>query len=307
VWPPNTTKLRVASLKQLTDDGRVKGTLRSDGTRLYFTEAEGARSILVSAPISGSPVRPIETPFTNVSLQDLSNDGNTLLFLSYEGITMEGPLWTIATRGGKPRRISEATCNFARWSPDNGKIACAHGTAITVMNADGGNVRTAGAFSFPVGPIVWMPDGQHLRFVLEDTTNHTTSQWEMGLSERGSIAQAQRLSLGSHCCADWTWTRDGKSFVYTEIDSNGRSHLRMQTSRSSHPYELPISIGTLGAAAPGADRSSLFLTISGAYRGELLKFDSKQKTLQTFLPGLSAAFLAFSGDGHWITYTNTLD
>src|SRR4029077_9088615 len=120
VWPPTTTNLRVASLKQLTDDGRVKGTLRSDGTRLYFTEAEGARSILVSAPISGSPVRPIETPFTNVSLQDLSNDGNTLLFLSYEGITMEGPLWTIATRGGKPRRISEATCNFARWSPDNG-------------------------------------------------------------------------------------------------------------------------------------------------------------------------------------------
>jgi Tol biopolymer transport system component len=308
-WLSRSTKanaIRPVSLKQLTDDGRLKAALRTDGTTLYFTAAEGARSILMTAPVSGSPITRINTPFNNVSLQDLSRDGKTLLLVSYEGISLEGPLWTMPAQGGKLHRVGEAVCNFARWSPDNSKIACAHGTTLTVMNAEGGNERDVEVSALPVGPLLWNPDGQRLRFVLEQATEHLTSQWEIGTSEEGATARA--LGLGNNCCSDWTWTRNGKKFVYTQFDRAGKSHLRIQDGSSdSHSYEVPIDIGPLWTAAPGVDPDSLFLLISTSYRGELLEFDGKQQTLRPYLPGLSAVFIAFSPDGQWITYAKTQD
>ncbi|HEY2393176.1 MAG TPA: hypothetical protein VGK22_18515 [Candidatus Angelobacter sp.] len=307
IRPRKTTGLRVVSIKQLTDDGHVKGNLQTDGTKLYFNMVEGARAVLASAPMSGSPVRIIDTPFSNVALMDLSKDGKSLLVFPYEGIGIEGPLWTMPSQGGPPHRVGEAVCNYAKWSPDDSIIACVHGTTITLMNADGSNTRTAAAFSLPVGKVVWSPDGQRLRFALHQTSAHTTSLWEIGVTETGNPSQARPLGLGASCCNDWAWTSEGKNFVYTEIDAAGKSHLKIQTSGpASHVYELPLNIGTLWTAVPGS-ADSLFLMISSAYRGELLKFDTRQKTLQSYLPGVSAAFVAYSPDAHWITYINTQD
>jgi len=70
---------------------------------------------------------------------------------------------------------------------------------------------------------------------------------------------------------------------------------------------MPLSIGNLWSIAPGKSGNDLYLSIANAYRGELLKFDRQQKALQTFLPGVSAAYVAFSPDGQWITYSNTED
>jgi Tol biopolymer transport system component len=309
-WLSRSTKasvIRPVSFNQVTDDGRLKTTLRTDGTTLYFTAAEGARSILMTAPVSGSPISRIDTPFNNVSLQDLSRDGKTLLLVSYEGIWLEGPLWTMPTQGGKPHRVGEAVCTFARWSPDNSKIACARGTTLTVMNSEGGNERNVEVSALPVGPLLWSPDGRRLRFVLEQATEHIRSQWEIDTSE-GAAAQARALAFGNNCCWDWTWTRDSKKFVYTQFDRAGKSHLRIQDGSSdSSSYELPVDIGPLWTAAPGADPDSLFLLISTSYRGELLEFDGKQQTLRPYLPGLSAVFIAFSPDGQWITYAKTQD
>src|SRR6267142_1281126 len=97
--------IRPMGLRRITDDGNGKGNLRTDGKTLYFTEAQGARSVLAADPLSGSPVRFIKTPFSNVSLQDLSSDGKTLLILSYDGIIIAGPLWTMPAQGGDPRRV----------------------------------------------------------------------------------------------------------------------------------------------------------------------------------------------------------
>jgi Tol biopolymer transport system component len=306
--PHKVTGLRVVSIRQLTDDAHEKGNLQSDGNTLYFNLMEGAHLVLKSAPASGSPIRSIETPFSNVSLLDLSKDGKTLLVLSYSGIVVEGPLWTIPTQGGKPRHVGEAVCNYARWSPENTKIACARSTTIVVMDADGGNSRIVGAFAAPVRLVGWTPDGQRIRFVLEHAAAHAASQWEININGKDSQAQARPLNLGENCCSDWRWTGDGKKFIYTEIDGAGKSHLRIQTHDSSRGDELPINIGTLGMAIPGRSADSLFLLISNTYRGELLKFNGKREGgLQTYLPGVSAAFVAFSPDGKWITYVNTQD
>jgi dipeptidyl aminopeptidase/acylaminoacyl peptidase len=55
---------------------------------------------------------------------------------------------------------------------------------------------------------------------------------------------------------------------------------------------------------PGRTSDTLYLTASTAERGELLRFNAEQKAWQTFLPGLSAAYVAFSPDGKWMTYSD---
>jgi Tol biopolymer transport system component len=297
--------IRPIKLKKLTDDGRAKGgNLRTDGTTLYFNQQEGGRTILASAPTSGSPIRRIATPFSNVALQDLSPDGQALLVLSYEKITIEGPLWAIPAKGGTPRRVGNAVCNFARWSPDNRRIACADKTKIAFMDIDGSNPQTIASFSMPVSQITWTPNGDRLLYVLDDTTAHTSSQWEIGVAPDGTVTKPRQLQLGTGCCMDWTWTGDHKVLFYIERDAGGKTHLMVQTERLSQPTELPVDIGPVWPVVAGKTGNSLYLAIGGAAQAELLKFDSRQKAFETMLPGLSADYLSFSPDGQWMTYTD---
>ncbi|HEU5415403.1 MAG TPA: hypothetical protein VFW31_16670 [Candidatus Angelobacter sp.] len=304
---PTYATLRPFSLRQLTDNGWPKFNIRTDGTTLYFNQIEGARSLLFSAPVSGHVTQQIETPFSNVALQDVSKDGKTLLITSYAGILIEGPLWTVAASGGTPKRVGEAECNFARWSPDNRKIACAVGTEITLMDADGSNIRTIESSSSPAGPVSWNPDGSGLRYVLQTPIAGGFSQWEMQITPDGSAGPARKLNFGPNCCFDWAWTADGRAFVHTDYIVDGKARLVLEPGGSGHPLEVPLKIGALFGVSPAVTGDALYLDIGSAFRGELLKYNSSQKALQTFLPGISAAFVAFSPDGKWITYSNSED
>jgi Tol biopolymer transport system component len=302
--PLVAASIRVVSLKQLTDDGHTKLAVRTDGTSLYFTEIAGARVLLMSAPMTGSPVRHIETPFANVSLQDLSKDGKNLLVFSYEGIFLEGPLWVVPVQGGTLRRIGEAQCSAARWSPDNSRIACAYRTSISVMNSDGSKPRTLASLSSPVSLVGWTPDGRHLRYTLQDMTDHTFSQWEVPLDHNGTAGKPQKLGFGADCCAEWSWTADGKASFAADFDKIENSRLMIKTARSRQTTEVPLNIGTLWSVASGPSGNLLYLLIGSASRSELLKFDAKENSLQTYLPGISGEYLAFSPDRKWITYTD---
>ena len=303
--PHNTLRIRPLSIRKVTDDGHVKGGMQTDGTTLYFVETRGARAVLMSAPLTGGSSHAIDTPFSNVSLQGLSNDGKTLLILSYEGIIIEGPLWTIAARGGTPRRLGNASCNFARWSPDNRRIACARRTAVTVMDADGSNQYTVASFAMPVSQVIWTPDGNRLRYVLADTLAHTLSQWEIEAAPRERGAPARELALGPGCCLDWTWAPDGSTFFYTALDADGKTHLMAQSGASGSVTELPVNIGVLWPVVAGKTDNTLYLAITDAPRGELLKFDVQRGSLESVLTGLSAEYLSFSRDGQWMSYTDS--
>ena len=303
--------VRPFSLNKITDDGKQKAGLvfaglRTDGTRLFFTEMQGGRQILVSAPLSGSPVRPIETPFSNVYLQDLSRDGTTLLITSFEGFGAEGPLWALPVNGGTPQRVGSARCYYARWSPDNSKIACAGKTSISVMDPDGSNARTIASFSSPVGLITWTPDGAHLRYTLEDATVHTFSTWEIAVTPDRTSTQPHRLPLGPDCCVDWTWMHDGKAFAYAELDANGKTHLMIQTRDATNPTELPLDIGTLRGVVASKSGDGLYLVIDTSIRSQLLRFEAKLRVFETMLPGLSAEYLSYSPDGKWMAYTKSM-
>jgi DNA-binding winged helix-turn-helix (wHTH) protein/Tol biopolymer transport system component len=302
--------VHAVSLKQLTDDGRAKGNLRTDGTTLYFNETEAFQTILVSAPASGQPIHQIETPFPNVMLQDLSSDGKTLLVTSVEGIRTEGPLWTIPVQGGKPQPVGDAQCNVARWSPENRRIACAAFTKIILIDAESPRPQTVVSFPSPVNQVGWTPDGARLWFVLEDTMSHTNSQWEMEVNQNGIPGQAKELRLGQGCCTNWAWTPNN-TLVYTKLDANGKSHLMIVPATSplaaAREAALPPKIEDILALTPGRTDNTLYLATNNASPGELWRFNVEQQEWRAFLPRVSATYVAFSPDGQWITYENTQD
>lgn len=295
--------VRPFSFRQLTDDGRAKMNLRTDGKNLYFDEFEVNREILVTAPIGGGPTREIKTPFANVELQDVLENGKSILVTSFEGSELDRPLWIVSTGDRAPIRVGDILCRVARWSPSDHRVACGNGTSITLLGLDGSHPRTIGHLPGVVWTLAWSPDGHRLRFVLQDLHTHDYSAWEIDASNDAAgenQPSATRLPWGENCCADWTWTGNGERFLYLKTET--RPVLREQIRGLSGVSEIPISIGSTAWLAGGKSPDSAYLLVQHTLQNQVLKFDPQRKTFQTVLPSLSATFLSFSRDGQWMTY-----
>ena len=300
---------------RLTDDGRFKLNLRSHGKTLYFDEFEGQREVLATLPQAGGPVRLIPTPFANVSLEDVSNDGRNILVTSFQGIEDRKPLWTMPVAGGAPKRIGDVFCNCARWSPDNSRIACASGHNLVVLNSDGSASRVLASYGGLPQSLLWSPNGESLRFVVDDPASRRNSSWELEIGTRAEAGptRAIRLPFGPKCCDNWTWTANASDFVYAKsLDNAGNSVLAVRTESRlekwlSPQMELPIKIGGIEGLASSAAENGLYLIVSNPIRGELLKFDAEQKSVQVLLPGISGPFLSYSRDGKWVSYVDAAD
>jgi len=299
--------------EKLTDDGHYKFNLRTDGRALYFNEFEVSREVLLSSPTGGGPVHPINTHFSNVDLQDVSNDGQRLLVMPFKGTEPEREVWIMPSQGGAGSRVGDVQCRQARWSPDNRRIACLTGTMIILINSDGSNTRTVGPFGSVPVQLAWSPDGDRLRFALAANTEADRSPWEITVREKDDAPSLPRkLALGGNCCGDWSWTQNGKNFVYMKSNAAGNVVLATRPENSGliswlgRESELPIKIGTVDGFAPAITGNKLYILVKGDFRGQLLKFHFPQQPPQTILHGLSAILLSFSRDGQWMTYM-TLD
>jgi Tol biopolymer transport system component len=198
--------------------------------------------------------------------------------------------WAIMARASSRADATafSATCSVARWSPDNTKIACVSNTTISMLDADGSNLRTIGSYSSPVGALIWAPDGGGLRFALYDPYRHDQSLWDvpLGKGTTSTPSLTPGLPRDGTCCIDFAWMPDGKTFIYVTLDANRRSHLMAQIDGSSREVELPTKTNEFGGLAPA--KNALYLRVAGTSRGELLRFDRKQNVFQVYRPELSA-------------------
>ena len=305
------SELHVNGFVQLTDDGRRKQFLRAYGDTLYFDELEGVHEVLAEAPTQGGEPRLIATPFTNVELQDVSNDGKSLLVTSYEGAESDRKLWVLPLGGGSPQRVGEIVARLARWSPDNQRMAYSHGPVVSVAAVDGGQTQVVGTYRGQPRRLVWSPDGTRLRFQLWSDSAFEPSAWEAVLTsgKKWKIAGVRRLSVDADCCADWTWTRDGRQFVYLLSSARSGSRLVVESESAWQNWfeskpAIPVNIGFLDGLTPGGNSQSLYLLASSTERGEFLKYNSRDEQFETYLPGVSGHYLSYSRDGKWIAHTN---
>ena len=310
---PSERVIRPTRITKLTDDGRYKLNLKTDGRFLYFNEIEGNREVLATVSVDGGVIQQIYHPFANVDLQDLSGNGEHLLGLTYLGTEPERPLWYIPVQGGTPGRISDLTCHLARRSPNNRFVACATGTEIIVRNLETDNSRTVGPFASAVTNLEWTPDGEKIRFSLQDIRAGNFSIWEFPFTDdkRNEMFSAERLRFGDSCCSSWGWMNQGHDFVYLKPGGKGKLSLFVKPERSeliswtTPEYEVPVEIGMLETLTSANRANRLYLLIEGGARDQLLKYDTERAAFQTVLPGLSANYVTFSRDGQWMTYVDS--
>ena len=109
----------------------------------------------------------------------------------------------------------------ATWTPDGRHIIYGNGSTLYLCNVDGTESRKLVTVAgVPFGLRV-SPDGNLLRFSVEDPAQHTSSLWEVAVDGHG----LHPLLL------DWnkppkesapTWTLDGKYFFFQSGRANGQ-------------------------------------------------------------------------------------
>jgi Tol biopolymer transport system component len=185
-------------------------------------------------------------------------------------------------------------------------LAYCKGSELFVAKSDGSESRKLVTMKNPdfVFNPVWSPDGNHLRFDVQESLGGLPSLWEVSIDGTG----LHRLLPGLNSPPNWeccgSWTSDGKYFVFRSRRQIWALPRKKGLFESSpQPIQLTFSPLNLGPPLPSADGKKLFV-VGRTFRGELVRYDAKSKQLTPFLGGISAEFVAFSNDGQWVAYVS---
>ena len=183
---------KVTGSTQITSDGLAKGTMVTDGSRLYFGEYSGGQYVLAQVSTAGGETVQIPAPFRNTLIYDISPDHSQLLIGSREGTLFETALWSVPLPSGSPRRIGDFVASSAAWSSDGKQLVYTKGSEIYLANADGSGSRLLA--TVPGTPV-------NARFFAGWTPHslHPKRSWQNYLSDLGGAYGRH----GAPCCAPW--------------------------------------------------------------------------------------------------------
>jgi len=301
----------VIDSKQVTNGSAVKGTLVTDGSRIYFSAFLRGRLALSQVSASGGETFEIPTPFRNPLAYDISSDHSQLLVGDIEGTQFEVGFWAVPLPSGSPRRLGDFTATYATWSPDNKLLAFVHGSDIYLANGDGSQPRLfVSVNGLPQSPR-FSPAGDRLRFSLWDSNRLTSSLWEVTLNGKN----LHPLLAGWHnppheCCGDWT--PDGRYFIFLSGAEMSCDIFALEDRvgflrrRSPHPIQLTTGPLRYSLVIPSTEGDRVFAQAT-LPRAQLVRYDPEKKLFVPYLSGLSATDLAFSRDGQWMAYVSIPD
>ena len=299
----------VRSTTQITSDGLAKGSLVTDGNRLYFTEIAQDRWVLSQVSAKGGETGNIVTPVHDPQILDISPDTSELLVTSFSGGPATG-FWAIPVPAGSPRHLNLGMGSDGAWT-SAGHFVFTNGRDLYEAAADGSARRKLLTASGNASFIRFSPDGRHMRFTVGDPFTTNSSLWEA----RTDGSDLRQLLPGwnspsQECCGNWT--PDGHFFVFQSI-RNGASNIWALPERSSFwrknsPAPVQLTSGPLNFGNPVPSRDGKRLFVQGSQpRAELVKYDAKTGEFLPYLSGISAGDLEFSRDGIWVTYVTYPD
>ena len=297
-----TADPRIVFSRQLTNDGKQKFGMVTDGNRIYFAENAGGRIWVSQVSVNGGEVGKMDVPMLGPQITDISRDGSELLIAASD--FRPAPFWVLPLPAGSPRRLGEALGRFPIWTPE-GKLLYSLGRDLMTAEADGSSPRKLA--TLPGGPnaFVFSPDGKRIRFSVGDQNALVISQWE-AKADGSDIHQLLPgwMTPDQDCCGKWT--SDGKYFVFMTQERSGnvyvlRDNVPFWKKSSTKPVRLTAGPLQFGEVLPSKDGKKLFV-VGMQPRGELVRYDAKSGEFIPYMGGISAGDLDFSRDGKWIAY-----
>jgi serine/threonine protein kinase/Tol biopolymer transport system component len=312
VWlRPPLPPPRIVSTTQITHDNLQKDRIVTDGPRLYFQETLNDHQVLSQVSADGGEVIQIPTPFSNITVFDISHGASEMLVQSFDlenstmSTTWVGPLWLVPLPAGSPRRLSNLTVSGAALSLSGKELVFTMGQDLYLAAGDGSNPRKlASVNGVPFNP-QFSPDATRVRFTLLDRNNASTALWEVGTDGKGSRPLLPTWHQGAgECCGKWT--PDGKYFVFEAHRATNEIWAlpdRVGVLHKSTSEPLPVTNGPLNYFAPVLSRDGHRLFVVGEQpRAELQHYDPHVKQFTPFLSGISAGQLDFSRDAQYVVY-----
>jgi Tol biopolymer transport system component len=297
---------RIAGSTQITRDGLSKFGLVTDGTRVYFTEFVGERSILAQVSTAGGETGTIPTAFTSIEINGISADHSELLARDRIATELEDPYWSVPLPTGSRRRVADVVGHAAAWTPDRQHLIYANGQDIYIANHDGSGPRKLLSLPGTASNIIISPDGSRMRFEIGNPFSGNTALWEARVDGTGLHALLPGWNNPAReCCG--RWTADGRYFFFVSTNNKGTNIWALPEHdsflRSGSPAPLQLTTGPLSFSEvlPSQDGSKLFV-VGSQPRGELVRYDARSQQFPPFLSGISASELDYSRDGQSIVY-----
>jgi len=320
LWLRQPTRAATEFL-QLTNDSHSKGRLGwpppvassalfTDGSRLYFTvEASlGAGPTPAQVSVNGGETAPfhLPLPYAGIQLMGISPDGSELLMQGFNWAEVEVPEWIVPVTGGSPRRLDDLMVHDAAWSPDKRLVAFAASDSLFLLDSNNEKRKIFTASGIVLWPR-WSPDGERLRFTVEDSSTASSALWEIRADGRGAHLLLPGWNKPSiECCGEWS--RDGRyyvfqtgTFAHSDIWAVADGFFGM-----SRPIQLTAGPLSFSSPSPSLDGKWLY-AVGAQYRYETIRLDpsSGQITSLTSMPSLDS--LDYSRDGKWLAYVSYPD
>jgi Tol biopolymer transport system component/DNA-binding winged helix-turn-helix (wHTH) protein len=304
---------RVLRTVQLTHYSHLDGgwsKLVSDGARVFFLAREGNHWNLMQVPISGGEPQPYPSPLQNTRILDLSPDRSEFLVQSFTVPTSNLEFWTLPVVGGSSRRLGDVTGRDGAFSPDGGKIAYSKLDGIYICTRNGNDAHRIVSLPDVSWGLTWSPNGEALRFTLEDQKISKVSLWEVSVDGTNLHPLLPEWKQPSNeCCG--RWSDDGRYYFFlsTQGDSLfGNSSVWARRERGSFslwsrpgtPVRLAAGPMNFGTFIPTKDGRRLLISGAADDQSELLALDRDKNA---FLPMLNIPVVYkanLSSKGDWL-------
>jgi eukaryotic-like serine/threonine-protein kinase len=296
---------KVLGSVQVTNDGRQKFGMVTDGPRIYFTELSGGGTTLAQVSASGGEAAIIPTSIQFLAILDISPARSELL-VERAPFLGDSQLTILPVPAGSARPLGGVVAHAGTWSPDGMRIAYARGSELYVARSDGSGSHKLASLPGSADNLHWSPDGSHLRFTLSDPKTNSSALWETMADGSGLHPLLPGWNNPpAECCGNWT--TDGKYFVFSS-QRNGRLDIWAMREKGSllrkvnrQPVQLTPGPMNTSEPVPSTDGKKLFV-IGSQPRGELERYDSKSGQFAPYLSGISADQVDFSKDAKWVAY-----
>jgi dipeptidyl aminopeptidase/acylaminoacyl peptidase len=171
-------------------------------------------------------------------------DGGSILFQS--GLGGGAGLWSIRPAGGFPTRLVPALGSvpyqasyMPRWSPDGAWIAYASGrsgaTEIWLWSArDGREVQLTRLGQTRINSMAWSPDGRRIAFAGDRQGSYDI--WTVTVPG----GEVTRLTTDGRYEVFPSWTPDGRTLLYVQLDEDWVDHDVMAMPAEGGPARLVV-------------------------------------------------------------------